>query len=103
MIAFRRREETKMASSNGATRRHVVTGIVGTFGAAALTPFAAVAQQPSAATGTPPSVITNPPRQWGHHAPPDIYPDPDVIVIDPSFMALRIGNTAIHRVATGFI
>ena len=61
------------------------------------------AQQPSAATGTPPSVITNPPRQWGRHAPPSIYPDPDVIVIDPSFNALRIGNSAIHRVATGFL
>src|SRR4249919_3134216 len=91
-----------MRSSNGATRRHVVAGIAGTFGAAALTPFAAVAQQPSAATGTPPSVITNPPRQWGRHAPPDIYPDPDVIVIDPSFAALRMGSAAIHRVATGF-
>ena len=56
----------------------------------------------SAATGTPPTVISNPPRQWGRHAPPNIYPDPDVIVIDPSFAALRVGNNAIHRIATGF-
>ena len=47
-------------------------------------------------------MISNPPRQWGHHAPPNIYPDPDVIVIDPSFAALRVGNNAIHRIATGF-
>ena len=43
-----------------------------------------------------------PPEPWGHHAPPNIYPDPDIIVIDPSFAALRVGNNAIHRVATGF-
>ena len=59
---------------------------------------AADAQQ----TGTPPSTITAPPRQWGHGSAPEIYPDPDVIVVDPSFLPYRIGNTAIHRVATGF-
>ena len=54
------------------------------------------------ATGAPLTVISTPPRQWGHHAPPNIYPDPDVIVIDPSFAALRVGNNAIHSIATGF-
>src|ERR1700733_4854917 len=80
------------------TRRAFVGGI----GASAVMPFAAVAQQPTAATGTPPSVISNPPRQWGWRAPPNIYPDPDVIVIDPSFAALRVGNVPIRRIATGF-
>lgn len=51
---------------------------------------------------TPPSTITNPPRRWGHDAEPEIYPDPDVIAVDPSFLPYRVGNTAIHRVATGF-
>ena len=87
-----------MDNKIGATRRAFVGGIAAT----ALAPAAALAQQPSAATGTPPSVITNPPRQWGWHAPPDIYPDPDVIVIDPSFAALRVGNNPIRRIATGF-
>ena len=91
-----------MNSSTSASRRAVVRGIAGTIGTAALVP-AAVLAQPGAATGTPPSVITNPPRQWGRHAPPNIYPDPDVIVVDPSFNALRIGNSAVHRVATGFL
>ena len=91
-----------MHGNTSASRRAVVRGIAGTIGAAALG-RAARAQQPTAATGTPPSVITNPPRQWGQHAPPTIYPDPDIIVIDPSFSALRIGITAIHRVATGFL
>ena len=54
-------------------------------------------------TATPPSVISNPPRQWGSHAPPAIYPDPDIVVIDPSFEQYLLGITAIHRVATGFL
>jgi gluconolactonase len=51
--------------------------------------------------GTPPSVITNPPRQWGPDAPPMIYPDPDIITVDPSFGPYRLGITAIHRLWTG--
>ena len=92
-----------MKRNTGASRRAVVRGLAGTVGVAALAPIAAMAQQPTAATGAPPTVISNPPRQWGHHAPPAIYPDPDIIVIDPSFTALRIGNTGIHRIATGFV
>jgi gluconolactonase len=83
-------------------RRLFVKQATAVFGTAALAPVTALAQQSNAATGTPPSVITNPPRQWGHRAAPEIYPDPDVIVIDPSFQEYRIGITAIHRVATGF-
>ena len=90
-----------MSSDMGASRRAVVRGIAGTIGAAVLAP-AAIAQQPTAALGTPLSVITNPPRQWGRDAPPNIYPDPDVVVIDPAFAALRVGNVPIRRVATGF-
>jgi gluconolactonase len=82
----------------GATRRAFIGGIAAT----SLTPAAVLAQQPSAAIGNPASVITNPPRQWGWRAPPAIYPDPDVIVIDPSFAALRVGNVPIRRIATGF-
>ena len=60
------------------------------------------AGQPSnAATASPPSVISTPPRKWGPNAPPEIYPDPDIIVIDPSFGKVLIGIDAIHRVWTG--
>jgi gluconolactonase len=79
----------------GVSRRVMVTG------AATMAAFAAKAQQRSE-TGTPPSVITNPPRQWGRDAPPDIYPDPDIIVIDPAFKRYLLGITAIKRAATGF-
>ncbi|HBK09169.1 MAG TPA: gluconolactonase [Acetobacteraceae bacterium] len=80
---------------NGMPRRAVMGG------AAAMTAFGARAQ-PKPATGTPPAVITSPPRQWGHDAPPDIYPDPDIIVADPGFNQYLLGITAIRRVATGF-
>src|SRR6185437_15332416 len=35
-------------------------------------------------------------------APPEPYPDPDIITVDPSFGKYLLGITAIHRVATGF-
>ena len=82
----------------GLSRRNVVQGTIGLM---TLTP-SAFAQQTNAMLGTVPSVITNPPRQWGHHAPPTIFPDPDVIVIDNAFRPLLVGNAAIHRVGTGF-
>jgi gluconolactonase len=87
-----------MNRSAGASRRAVVQGL----GLAAALPATVFAQQPTAATATPPSVITNPPRQWGRYAPPTTYPDPDVVVVDPSFLPLRVGNNAIHRIASGF-
>ncbi len=70
-------------------------------GAAALAPTLALGQE-KPAFGTPPSVISNPPRRWGRFAPPSIYPDPDILVIDPSFKKYLVGLTAIHRLGTGF-
>ena len=60
-------------------------------------------QTPSAPTArsSPPSVVSNPPRDFSPGAPPVTYPDPDIITIDPSFGALRLGNTAIQRLWTG--
>ena len=94
-----------MTKNHAASRRSIVKGLAGTLGAAALAPDAALAQQPNAATGTPPSVITNPPRQWGRDAPPSIYPDPDIIVIDPSFRQYLLGHhrdpSRGHRLSVG--
>jgi gluconolactonase len=80
----------------GVSRRGVVAG------AGALAAFGARAQTRPDMVATPPSVISNPPRQWGRGAPPEIYPDPDIIVIDPAFKRYLLGITAIRRVATGF-
>ena len=50
----------------------------------------------------PPTVITNPPRDFGPDGAPTTYfADPDVITLDPSFNALRVGNTPIKRLWTG--
>ncbi len=76
--------------------------VLGAAGAALLSRRTWGQPRPEAALGTPPSVITNPPRQWGRYAPPDIFPDPDIIVIDPVFKQSLLGITAIRRVWTGF-
>ena len=82
------------------SRRRMLAGTAGLISSAALAQKIASAQQPNANLGTPASVITNPPRDFarGH---PSIYPDPDVIVVDPSFLPLRRGQGAIYRVWTG--
>ncbi|HQT78539.1 MAG: gluconolactonase [Rhodospirillales bacterium 20-64-7] len=85
------------ASLRGLSRRATLAGLATT--AAAGTAFG---QQREAERPTPPSVVSNPPRMWGEWAPPEIYPDPDIIIMDPSFQRYLLGITAIHRVATGF-
>jgi hypothetical protein len=82
--------------ARGLSRRGIIAG------AGIVTAFGAGAQPGSDTIGTPPSVITNPPRQWGRGAPPDIYPDPDIIVVDPAFNQYLLGITAVRRVWTGF-
>jgi len=87
---------------SGLSRRSVLAGS-SAMAAATLMPRATTAQvqpSPNAQLGAPASTITNPPRDWsrGH---PSIYPDPDVIVIDPSFRTLVAGNTPLRRLWTG--
>ena len=82
--------------TNRLTRRGMIAG------AAAIAPTLAWGQQPPAQLATPPSVITRPPRQWGRLGPPEIYPDPDILVIDRSFNQYLVGLAAIHRLWTGF-
>ncbi len=42
-----------------------------------------------------------PARDFGPDAPPQRYPDPDIIVIDPKRFGAKVGNTAIKRLYTG--
>lgn len=81
------------------SRRSLLAGTTGAIGTAALAPSLARAQQ-NANLGTPATVTSNPPRDFarGH---PSIYPDPDVIVVDPSFLPLRRVQGAIYRLWTG--
>ena len=57
---------------------------------------------PQAVFGPTASVVSTPPRQWGPGAPTNIYPDPDVITLDPAFNVLRESHGTIRRVATGY-
>ena len=89
--------------SNQLTRRAVLAG------AASFAPALALAQQtpangpqPRPGLATPPSVVTDPPRQWGRHGPPDVYPDPDVLVIDSSFTQCLVRLAGIRRLWSGF-
>ena len=84
-----------MQDRRNLTRRGVMAGV------AALAPGVAWAQQ-KPQLGKPATVISEPPRQWGRWAPPTIYPDPDVIVVDPSFNNYVVPLAAIHRLHTGF-
>lgn len=72
-------------------------GALGLLGAAACLPSSALAQG-VLGRAQPRSVITDPPRAWGPGADPVIYPDPDILVIDPSFNDLLLGITQIRRV-----
>src|SRR5258708_6437874 len=79
------------------SRRTIIKAAVAVAGAAALAPrMAFAAGQGQSQTGTPPSVITNPPRQWGPDAPPELYPDPGIITIDPPFNHYPLHITAPH-------
>jgi gluconolactonase len=90
-------------SSDRISRRKLLKQIGAVAGAASLGRVTA-AQQAQAPTGKPvdpPSTITNPPREFGPNAPPTTYPDPDVLVLDPSFNRLRTFNSPITRLWTG--
>lgn len=82
------------------SRREVLARIGAAAGVAALSPRGAGAQAPVVAPQRreAPSVISNPPRDFSG---PVTYPDPDIITHDPSFNALRVGNTPIQRLWTG--
>jgi hypothetical protein len=84
---------TKALSGRSLSRRRLLAGTTSFIGSAAVVSSTVRAQQ-NADLGTPATVISNPPRDFapGH---PSIYPDPDVIVVDPSFLPLRRSQGAI--------
>src|SRR3954467_11162835 len=97
--------------SSDLTRRGMIAG--GAALAPALAPTLAFGQgappgaaprapSPNAVLGQPATVVSNPPRIWGEGAPPNIFPDPDILVVDPAFGRLRMGQAVIKRVATGY-
>ena len=55
----------------------------------------------SAITATAPVPHLRPPRDFAPGAPPQPYPDPDVIVVEPGFERLLQRNTPLQRLWTG--
>jgi gluconolactonase len=78
------------------SRREALITIGAVAGVIRSAPRLAGAQTPQKID--PPSVVSNPPRDFSQ---PVTYPDPDIITLDPSFNALRVGNTPIQRLWTG--
>ena len=101
------KEEAFAREGRGPVSRRAAIGAIGTavsvaaFAPDVLAQQAPPAPAPNAARTNAPSVISNPPRDFGPNASPVTYPDPDIITIDPAFNALRVNNTAIHRLFTG--
>ena len=96
------KEEAFAKEGHGPVSRRAAIRTIGTAaGVAAFAPDVLAQPAPNAARVSAPSVISNPPRDFGPNANPVTYPDPDIITIDPAFNALRVNNTAIHRLFTG--
>jgi gluconolactonase len=88
---------TRHEDGGAALSRRTFVGAIAA-GAAAAGSHRALAQ---AERGVPPSVVTSPPRQFGSHAPPNVYLDPDIVIVDPLFTQYVQGNTPIQRLWTG--
>lgn len=79
-------------------------GAVAGFGALApraLAGQAAGATPPQGATAPPAPAPPMPPRDYTADAPPVLYPDYDLVTVDPAFNALRVFNAPIQRLWTG--
>ena len=85
------------ASRGGFTRRDLLERLA-LAGAIALSAPVARAQSRDA---EPPSTVSTPARDFTPGAQPAPYPDPDVLVLDPAFNALRVFNAPIQRLWTG--
>jgi gluconolactonase len=83
--------------NNAWSRRRVLETMGLASGAVLAAPLAA---QTSSAV-EPLSTVSNPRRDFSPDAPPAPYPDPDVLVVDPAFNALRVFNSPIQRLYTG--
>ncbi|GAB4372169.1 MAG: SMP-30/gluconolactonase/LRE family protein [Bryobacter sp.] len=64
--------------------------------------FSALAAAPLAAPLVAPLAAQTPGRDYSGKTPIR-YPEPDVVVLDPRFAKIKIGNTTIQRLASGFL
>jgi len=80
------------------TRRGALQTLGLAGSAALLAPTFARAQT---SVPAPASTVSTPPRDFSPGAAPALYPDPDVLVVDPAFNGLRVFNSTIQRLFTG--
>ncbi|HZW31715.1 MAG TPA: SMP-30/gluconolactonase/LRE family protein [Isosphaeraceae bacterium] len=92
-IRMRNRSEGTDERPGITSRRGFLTGAAAALGTTAWA--AARAQQ------TPGGPTTR--RRYGPHAEPVRYPDPDIVVLDPRFAKIKIGNSSIRRLHTGML
>ena len=76
------------------TRRGILAG------AAIAAPTLAFAQAAKPQLAPSSSILNG--RVYGHDAPPNIYPDPDILILDPAANDCFMGHSSIKRVKTGF-
>jgi gluconolactonase len=78
-------------------RRTFLGAAAGVFAAAAWPAGTTAAQDPKDGGSSPHG------RQYGPHAEPVRYPDPDVVALDTRFAKIKIGNSPIKRLHTGML
>jgi gluconolactonase len=83
--------------SDRLTRR----GVLGTLGAAGAMLLSTRVGAQQSQSGEALSTVSKPARDFSPGAAPAPYPDPDVLVIDPSFNGLRVFNSPVQRLYTG--
>jgi gluconolactonase len=82
-----------------ATRRRMLRALLAA--PAVLAAPSALRQALAAQPPSPPPPPPFQPRDFSPGAPPVPYPDPDVVVVHPSFAALRVFNAPVQRIWTG--
>jgi gluconolactonase len=95
-IPMRPRSRSTDDSQGTTDRRSFLAGAAAALTATAWTAGTAARAQ------TPPGGAPTP-RQYGPHADPVRFPDPDIVVLDPRFAKIKIGNTPIRRLHTGML
>jgi gluconolactonase len=92
--------QRRTSSANGMTtpmpRRQFLSGAATALGLATCS-----LGGPSASAQNPPTSTR--PRRYGPDAEPVRYPDPDIVVLDPRFAKIKIGNSPIRRLHTGML